>query len=51
MKQGRTILNAAPSETDVERRDGALVGFALLPGARDRAIVSFKLGTSTSQAN
>ncbi len=30
-------------ETEIERRDRALVAFAILTGARDRAIVSFKL--------
>ena len=43
MKQVRAMLDAMPSATDVERRDRALVAFALLSGARDRAIVSFKL--------
>jgi integrase/recombinase XerD len=43
MKQVRAMLDAMPSGTDVERRDRALVAFALLSGARDRAIVSFKL--------
>ena len=43
LAQIRTVLDAMPVETDIERRDRALVAFALLTGARDRAIVSFKL--------
>jgi len=32
-----------PASNEIERRDRALVAFALLSGARDRAIVSFRL--------
>ena len=32
-----------PDKTDIERRDRALVAFAILSGARDRAIISFRL--------
>ena len=32
-----------PSSTDIERRDRAVVAFAILTGARDGAIISFKL--------
>jgi integrase len=32
-----------PSGSDIERRDRALIAFALLTGARDRAIASMKL--------
>src|SRR5277367_1399117 len=32
-----------PAETEIERRDRALIAFAILSGARDRAIISFRL--------
>ena len=32
-----------PTATEIERRDRALVAFTILTGARDRAIVSFRL--------
>jgi integrase len=41
--QVRAMLDAMPTGNEMERRDRALVAFALLSGARDRAIVSFKL--------
>jgi integrase len=37
------VLRAMPSSTDIERRDRALIAFTILTGARDRAIISFKL--------
>jgi integrase/recombinase XerD len=43
LKQVRAMLDAMPKGNEIERRDRALVAFALLSGARDRAIVSFKL--------
>ena len=43
LTQIRAMLDAMPSESEIERRDRALVAFTLLSGARDRAIVSFKL--------
>ena len=43
MKQVRAMLDAMPAGSEIERRDRAVVAFALLSGARDRAIVSFKL--------
>jgi integrase len=39
----RNALGAMPSATEIERRDRALFAFAILTGARDRAIISFKL--------
>ena len=39
----RAMLDAMPAETAVQYRDRALVAFAILTGARDRAIVSFSL--------
>ncbi|MGJ0396055.1 MAG: tyrosine-type recombinase/integrase [Methylocystis sp.] len=43
LAQIRAVLDAMPTQTEIERRDRALVAFAILTGARDRAIVSFKL--------
>jgi site-specific recombinase XerD len=43
LTQIRTVLDAMPGETEIERRDRALIAFTILTGARDRAIVSFKL--------
>jgi integrase len=37
------MLDAMPTRNEIEQRDRALVAFALLSGARDMAIVSFKL--------
>ena len=39
----RKALAAMPVDTVLERRDRALVAFALLSGARDNAIASFSL--------
>jgi len=43
IKQVRAMLDAMPARSEIERRDQALIAFALLSGARDRAIISFKL--------
>jgi len=43
LAQVRAIIEATPSRTDIERRDRALIAFAILSGARDRAIISFLL--------
>jgi integrase len=37
------MLDALPAGDEIELRDRAVIAFALLSGARDRAIVSFKL--------
>jgi integrase len=37
------MIDAMPSETDIQRRNRAIIGFAILSGARDRAIISFRL--------
>jgi integrase len=37
------VLSVMPAGTDIERRDRALIAFALLTGARDGALASFKL--------
>jgi len=37
------MIEAVPASTEIQLRDRALIAFALLSGARDRAIISFKL--------
>lgn len=37
------VLASMPAETDIERRNRALIAFAILTGARDGALASFKL--------
>jgi len=39
----RTVIDAMPSGTDVERRDRALVAFIVLTGARDDAVASLSI--------
>ena len=43
LAQVRAIIVAMPNETEIERRNRALVAFAILSGARDKAIISFRL--------
>ena len=43
LKQIRAVLDVMPTTTEIERRDRTLVAFTILTGARDRAIVSFRL--------
>jgi integrase len=43
VKQVLAMIEAVPAATEIQRRDRALIAFALVSGARDRAIVSFKL--------
>src|SRR5271165_1966692 len=43
LAQVRAMIEAMPNKTDIERRDRALLAFAILSGARDRAIISFRL--------
>ena len=43
VEQIRHVIDRMPAGTDIERRNRALVAFTLLTGARDSAIVSFKL--------
>ena len=43
LKQVRAMLDAMPTGSEIEQRDRALVAFAILSGARDRAVISFKL--------
>jgi integrase len=37
------VIQGMPTTTEIERRDRALIAFAILTGARDGAIASFKL--------
>ena len=41
--QVRAMIDAMPNETDIQRRDRAIIAFAILSGARDGAIISFRL--------
>jgi integrase len=41
--QIRQMVDALPTLTEIDRRDRAVIAFTILSGARDRAIVSFRL--------
>ena len=43
MEQIKHVINMMPIDTEIERRNQALVAFTLLTGARDSAIASMKL--------
>lgn len=43
LDQIRRVLDAMPAETDIQRRDRALIAFTILSGARDNAIASLSL--------
>jgi integrase/recombinase XerD len=43
LEQIRHVLAIMPTQSDIERRDRAVIAFALLTGARDSAIASMKL--------
>lgn len=43
MEQIKHVINAMPINTEIERRNQALIAFTLLTGARDSAIASMKL--------
>jgi integrase len=43
VKQVRAMIEAVPAATEIQQRDRAVIAFALVSGARDRAIISFKL--------
>ena len=43
MEQVKHVLSTMPADTDIERRNRALIAFTLLTGARDSAIASMKL--------
>jgi len=43
MEQIKFVIDSMPDETDIEKRNRALIAFTLLTGARDGAIASMKL--------
>jgi site-specific recombinase XerD len=43
LEQIKHVINTMPDDTDIERRNRALIAFTLLTGARDRATASMKL--------
>jgi len=43
LEQVKHVITTMPADTDIERRNRALIAFALLTGARDSAIASMKL--------
>jgi integrase len=43
LAQIRAMIDALPNETEIGKRDRALIAFAIVSGARDRAIISFRL--------
>ena len=43
LEQVHHVLSTMPAATDIEKRNRALVAFAILTGARDGALASFKL--------
>jgi integrase len=43
MEQVLHVLRAMPDDTDIKRRDRAIIAFTLLTGIRDRALVSLSL--------
>lgn len=43
LEQIQAVIGGVPSCTDIEKRDRALIAFALLSGARDNAIASLSL--------
>ena len=43
LEQIKHVIRTMPTDTDIERRNRALVAFTLLTGARDSAIASMKL--------
>lgn len=44
LEQVQHVIRSMPSGTDIERRDRALIAFALLTGARDSALATMRLG-------
>jgi integrase len=43
LEQIRHVIRSMPGDTEVQRRDRALIAFTILTGARDGAIASLKL--------
>lgn len=51
LEQIKHVINKMPANTDIERRNRALIAFTLLTGARDGAIASMKLKHVDLSAN
>jgi integrase/recombinase XerC len=51
LEQIKHVIACMPSETEIERRNRALIAFTLLTGARDSAIASLKLKHVDLSAN
>jgi integrase len=51
LEQVKHVISTMPTETEIERRNRALVAFTLLTGARDSAIASMKLKHVDLNAN
>ncbi len=51
LEQIKRVLTTMPANTEIERRNRALIAFTLLTGARDRAIASMKLKHVDLSAN
>lgn len=43
LEQVRAVLERMPAGTDIEKRDRALIAFLILTGARDGALITFKM--------
>jgi integrase len=43
LAQVRAMIHSMPEETEIEKRDCAIIAFTILSGARDRATISFRL--------
>jgi integrase len=43
LAQVRAMIDSMPEETEIEKRDRAIIAFTILSGARDRATISFHL--------
>lgn len=43
LEQVRAVLERMPAETYIEKRDRALIAFLILTGARDGALITFKM--------
>ena len=43
LAQVRAMIHSMPEETEIEKRDRAIIAFTILSGARDRATISFRL--------
>ena len=51
LEQVKRVIQSMPTASDMDRRDRALMAFALLTGARDSAIATMQLGLVDLEAN